>query len=74
MSLSTLWTWFFDNIGVWIVIAYCAWGFIKGANDGAWGKAITQLAIGAFAYYYSTNPESVMKTLSSIIAKVFNGG
>lgn len=71
MTLSGLWEWFFQNIGMWLVIAYSAFGIIEAVNDGSFGKAVTKLAIGVVAYYYGSNPQQVMDSLKGVVAKIF---
>ena len=70
MTLSGLWEWFFQNIGMWLVIAYSAFGIIEAVKDGSFGKAVTKLAIGVAAYYYGSNPQQVMDSLKGVVAKI----
>ena len=71
MTLSGLWEWFFQNIGMWLVIAYSAFGIIEAVKDGYFGNAVTKLAIGVAAYYYGSNPQQVMDSLKGVVAKIF---
>ena len=46
MTLQSLFTWFAQNIGIWIVAGFAGWKIIEAVRDQRIGKAVMALAIG----------------------------
>ncbi|MBS7576114.1 MULTISPECIES: TcpD family membrane protein [unclassified Enterococcus] len=72
MSLSSLFTWFVDNMGIWIVAGFAGWKFIQAVKDQKIGQAIITLAIGGFSVYFLKNPTTILNSIGEIVAKIFN--
>ncbi|MBY5034177.1 hypothetical protein K6V78_03670 [Streptococcus gallolyticus] len=69
--MQNIWNWFVSDIGVWCIVGFASWKAIESVREQKIGKAIGAIAIGAFAYYFVKNPETVLNWGSSIIGKFF---
>lgn len=71
MTLQSLFEWFVNNIGVWIVAGFAGWKFIEAVRDQRIGRAIMAVGIGGATVYFLKNPITVLNTVSAIIARIF---
>ncbi len=71
MTLQSLFEWFVNNIGVWIVAGLAGWKFIEAVRDQRIGRAITALGIGGAAIFFLTNPITILSTVGSIVGRIF---
>lgn len=74
MGLKSLFDWFVQAVLVWVIAGFAGWKFIEGIREQKIGKAVFSLLIGGAAYYFVTNPESVLRQVGSVIAKIFGQG
>ena len=72
MTLQSLFEWFVNNIGVWIVAGFAGWKFIEAVRDQRIGRALMALGIGGAAIYFLNNPTNVLNTISNVIANIFS--
>ncbi|MGT2896035.1 TcpD family membrane protein [Streptococcus entericus] len=72
MTLQSLFEWFVNNIGVWIVAGFAGWKTIEAVRDQRIGRAITAVAIGGATVYFLNNPTNVLNTISEIFSNVFS--
>ena len=72
MTLQSLFEWFVNNIGVWIVAVFAGWKFIEAVRDQRIGRALMALGIGGATFYFLKNPTNVLNTISNIIGNILS--
>lgn len=72
MTLQSLFEWFVNNIGVWIVAGFAGWKAIEAVRDQRIGRAISAIAIGGATVYFLNNPTNVLNTISNVISGIFS--
>lgn len=71
MSLENLWNWAVDNMLVWFIIGLVVWRAADGLKDGKTGQVVWSIILGAFAWYFVENPQTVLNKAGEIIGKIF---
>lgn len=72
MTLQSLFEWFVNNIGVWIVAGFASWKFIEAVRDQRIGRAIMSIAIGGASFYFLKNPTTILNSVADIFSKIFS--
>ena len=72
MTPQSLFEWFVNNIGVWIVAGFAGWKFIEAVRDQRIGRAIMSIAIGGASFYLLKNPTTILNSVADIFSKIFS--
>lgn len=72
--MEALFTWFVNDIAVWLIAYYTFKSFGKAQNEGKTGEAIRSLVIGGIAYYIAKNPVVTLEYVGNIFSKILNRG